>query len=97
MFILEIIYILLQALAWIALVAGLCVVGFSLWDAVAEWVAQRRRDRRAEIEAVLDRNQAELRRTVLHLADALAEERVAANETSEAMIRAAYLTRGQLP
>jgi hypothetical protein len=94
---LEIVYTLLQIIGWGAMVAGLGIVSTWVSYTLVDWVERWRQNRRAEIEAVLDRKQAELRQTVLHLAEALAEERIAANETAAQMIRAAYLTRGQLP
>lgn len=50
--------------------------------------------RRAAIEAKLDRKQAELRNTVLSLADALGME---AHEARKALIRESYWASGQVP
>lgn len=50
--------------------------------------------RRARIEAELDRKQDELRRTILHLADALGME---AHEARKALIRESFLASGRTP
>ncbi|APZ35625.1 hypothetical protein BOH66_16340 [Microbacterium aurum] len=50
--------------------------------------------KRAAIEAELDRTQAELRGTILGLADALGME---AHEARKALIRESYRASGQLP
>lgn len=94
---LGVLLILLQLLGWIG--ALVLLVYAALWALswVVDWRYARQRARRLEIEAVLDRKQQELRGTILRLADALAEERVHANQASAEMIRAAYLSRGQLP
>lgn len=82
---------------WLAVVAGVLYGGLLAWCYAADWVEQRQRARRAEIERALDRKQAELRRTVLALADALAQERLAALQTSEQMVARSYLTTGRVP
>lgn len=82
---------------WIAVAAGLIYGGLLVYCCVANWADDARRVRRAEIERALDRKQAELRRTVLALAEALAEERVAATQASDRMVARAYLTSGRVP
>lgn len=93
----ELVYVLLQAVAWIAIVIAAwatCCFLISLVEAAA---LRRRRKRRAEIEALLDQKQAELRGAVLRLAEALAQERLAAADASKQMVARAYLTTGRLP
>lgn len=61
---------------------------------LVDWWRDRRRRRIARIEAELDRQQAELRATILHLADQLGAE---AHEARKALIRESFLASGQLP
>lgn len=82
---------------WAVVILALWAVSIFVINFVDDCVKARRRARAAEVEALLDRKQSELREAVLRLADALAEERVEANRASEEMIRSAYLTRGELP
>lgn len=60
-------------------------------DGVADFVD---RDRKARLEAELDRKQEELRRTILQLADALGME---AHEARKLLIRESYLASGRAP
>jgi hypothetical protein len=63
-----------------------------------EWAVRyfldRRERRRTAIEAELDRKQAELRGTILQLADALGVE---AHEARKALIRESYRASGAVP
>lgn len=82
----------------VIVVVGLVAGAFWIvWGVIEEECERRSEDRRQLIEADLDRKQAELRRTVLALADALAEERVAALEAGQQMVAHAYLTTGRVP
>ena len=58
------------------------------------WIRTRREQQRAAAERELDRKQAELRGTILNLADALGME---AHEARKALIRASFLARGEVP
>ncbi|MEV7828369.1 hypothetical protein [Microbacterium enclense] len=82
---------------WLAVIAAVIVGGLVAWCYAADWVEQQERERRAEMERALDRKQAELRRTVLALADALAEERLAAVDASKQMVARAYISTGRVP
>ena len=97
MTILDIIWGVLVFVSWVGVGVGFLYVLALAIDYVDTQLAVRRQEHRAEIERALDRKQAELRRTVLALADALAEERVAAVKTSEQMVAHAYLTTGRVP
>ncbi|OZD55556.1 hypothetical protein CH252_06795 [Rhodococcus sp. 06-1477-1B] len=94
---LDVLWGFLLVVFWLIVVAGILYSGRLVWCYAANWVEQRQRQHRAEVERALDRKQAELRQTVLALAQALADERVAADETSERMVARAYLTTGRLP
>ena len=89
--------------ALVSVIAVIVVVGliagafWIVWGAIEDERERRSEARRQLIEADLDRKQAELRRTVLALADALAEERVAALDSSQQMVAHAYLTTGHVP
>lgn len=91
------------ASALVGLIAVIVLVGlltgafWIVWGVIESECEQRTEARRQLIEADLDRKQAELRRTVLALADALAEERVAGLDASQQMIAHAYLTTGRVP
>jgi len=65
-----------------------------LVEAVTAWFARRRQARIAAIEAELDAKQAELRRTILNLAQQLAAER---DMVSREMARQAFLASGKTP
>lgn len=68
-----------------------------IWDCVAA-VADSARDTRLEREEQeLDRHQAAAREAILRLADAIAHERVVANEAGAELVRAAYRASGTLP
>lgn len=82
---------------WVGVGVGVLYALGLIIDYVDTWLARRRDQRHTEIERALDRKQAELRRTVLALADALAEERLAAVGASERMVAHAYLTTGRVP
>ena len=65
---------------------------------VAAWIVNKvtryRANKRARIEAELDRKQAELRATILNLASQLGAE---AHEARKALIRESYLASGRTP
>lgn len=94
---LDVLWGFLVVVFWLVVIAGVLYGGLLAWCYAADWVEDRQRERRAEIERALDRMQAELRRTVLALAEALAEERLAAADASEQMVARAYLTTGRVP
>lgn len=94
---LDVLWGFLVVVFWLVVVAGVLYGGLLTWCYAADRVEERRRERRAEIERALDRKQAELRRTVLALADALAEERLAAVGASKQMVARSYLTTGRVP
>lgn len=78
--------------------AGVLTVAVCLFLNWADDESERRAEaRRKAVEADHDRKQAELRRTVLALADALAQEQLAASKTSERKVARAYLTTGRVP
>ncbi|MBF4561184.1 hypothetical protein ITJ43_03460 [Microbacterium sp. VKM Ac-2870] len=88
----------MTALAFLSLpflIVGGLVKGVSY---VGRWVMnlyeRHRARKRAAIEAELDRTQAELRGTILSLADALGME---AHEARKALIRESYLASGRAP
>ncbi|RRJ85682.1 hypothetical protein EG850_12225 [Gulosibacter macacae] len=87
-----------DTLTLITLACALAWVAYLYLRIAAEYVvdvlAARRRRRIARIEAELDAKAAELRRTILALADQLAAER---DEASRAMTRAAFLASGATP
>ena len=58
------------------------------------WFDSRSERRRARIERELDRQQAELRSTILKLASSLGAD---AHEARKALIRESYLASGQTP
>lgn len=66
----------------------------TLVEAVTYWAEQRRRRRIARIEAELDAKSEQLRRTILGLAEQLADER---DEASRQLARAAFLASGKAP
>lgn len=76
------------AVFWL-LVKG-CDLVFNLYN---QWVERRQAKRRA-VEAELDRQQAELRASMLRLAEALGAE---AYETRKALIRESFLASGTMP
>lgn len=63
------------------------------WQAM-DWFTNRKARRVARIEAELDRTQAELRSTILRLAEELGAN---AHEARKALIRESYLVSGQVP
>ena len=72
---------------------------FSGICAGVEWLVKRaaeeaRAEKRARIEAELDRKQAELRQTIFQLASAMNGD---AHEARKALIRESYLARGEVP
>lgn len=89
--------------ALISVIAVIIVVGlvagafWIIWGVIEDECERRSEARQQLIEADLDRKQAELRRTVLALADALAEERLTAVGASERMVARAYLITGGVP
>ncbi len=81
------------------LIPFILVGGFFYWVGVGlewlvDWWRDRRRRRIARIEAELDRQQAELRATILHLADQLGAD---AHEARKALIRGSFLASGRVP
>lgn len=94
---LDLLWVFIVAVFWIAMAVGILYGGLLVYCYVANWIDDRRHERRAEIERTLDRKQAELRATVLALAQALADERIAADHTSEQMVARAYLASGRVP
>lgn len=81
------------------LIPFILVGGFFYWVGVGlEWLVDWWRDRRqrriARIEAELDRQQAELRATILHLANQLGAD---AHEARKALIRESFLASGKVP
>lgn len=86
-------YLLVLMLPFI-LVGGLFYwIGVGL-EWLVDWWRDRRRRRIARIEAELDRQQAELRATILHLADQLGAD---AHEARKALIRESFLASGRVP
>lgn len=77
----------------LALVALLIFAGFAL----LAWIDEAWMERRKRIEAELDRKQEQLRGTIFRLAEALADDRLAADKTKREMARAAYVASGTLP
>ena len=63
-------------------------------ELLVKWFLERRERQRLAIERELDRKQAELRGTILNLADALGME---AHEARKALIRESYRVSGQTP
>lgn len=61
---------------------------------LVRWFLERRKQQQLAIERELDRKQAELRGTILNLADALGME---AHEARKALIRESYRVSGQPP
>jgi enoyl reductase-like protein len=81
------------------LIPFVLVGGLFYWVGVGlEWLVDWWRDRRqrriARIEAELDRQQAELRATILHLANELGAD---AHEARKALIRESFLASGKVP
>ncbi len=88
----------MQYLALLAL-PFLLAAGLIYWAGagvvwLVDWWRDRRRRRIARIEAELDRQQAELRATILHLADQLGAD---AHEARKALIRESFLASGRVP
>lgn len=88
---------LLQVLGVLGLLWLLGALALGICGHIARTVRMRQLRRRERQEAELDRKQEELRHTIFQLAEALAEERVVANETKRELLRAAYVMRGELP
>jgi hypothetical protein len=61
---------------------------------VVEWFRSRRERRIARIEAELDRTQAQMRATILQLAEQLGAD---AHEARKALIHEAFMSSGQVP
>lgn len=81
------------------LIPFILVGGLFYWVGVGlEWLVDWWRDRRqrriARIEAELDRQQAEMRATILHLANQLGAD---AHEARKALIRESFLASGRVP
>lgn len=81
------------------LIPFILVGGFLYWVGVGlEWLVDWWRDRRqrriARIETELDRQQAELRATIFHLANQLGAD---AHEARKALIRESFLASGKVP
>lgn len=71
--------------------------GWLVWagvTALMDWLKVLRERKRAQIERELDRKQAELRATILTLAEQLGAD---AHEARKALIRESYLATGQTP
>lgn len=88
----------MQYLALLAL-PFLLAGGLIYWAGVGvvwlvDWWRDRRQRRIARIEAELDRQQAELRATILHLANQLGAD---AHEARKALIRESFLASGKVP
>ena len=86
-------------LALLALPLALVGWVFSGLCSGVEWLVRRsveehRAEKRARIEAELDRKHAELRQTILQLASAMNGD---ALEARKALIRESYLARGEVP
>lgn len=88
---------LVGVVAFIVLVGLVTGAFWIIWGFIEAHCEQRAETRRHLIETDLDRKQAELRGTILALADALAEERLAAVDASQQMVAHAYLTTGRVP
>jgi len=72
-------------------------VAWLVWAGVitiVDWIKALRANKRVRIERELDRQQAELRATILHLAGQLGAD---AHEARKALIRESYLASGQTP
>lgn len=71
--------------------------GWLVWagvTALVDWLKVLRERKHARIERELDRKQAELRATILTLAEQLGAD---AHEARKALIRESYLATGQTP
>lgn len=81
-------------------ILGLLLGGLFGWgviagmDALMDWIAKLRAQKRTRIERELDRTQEQLRQTVLALAGQLGAD---AHEARKALIRESFLASGQLP
>lgn len=83
-----------ELIVWTVLVAAAAgAVFLTVLVARGAW-AVRRAARVARIEAELDRTQAELRQTILRLAEAMGAE---AHEARKALIRESFLAAGTVP
>jgi hypothetical protein len=81
------------------LIPFILVGGLFYWVGVGlewlvDWWRERRQRRVARIEAELDRQQAELRATILNLANQLGAD---AHEARKALIRESFLASGRVP
>lgn len=83
-----------EILAWVMFMAA--IVGTFVFGGMTltARVKSRRRRRVARIEADLDRTQAELRQTILRLAEELGAD---AHEARKALIRESFLATGSMP
>ncbi len=84
----------IQALAAVTLAVLLALFTVLIIGVFADEVERWKARRRSRVEADLDRQQQELRQTILRIAEELANER---NEASREMLRAAFLADGQAP
>lgn len=84
---------------FVALALGLVVAGHIVGAGVAGaasgigWIAERPQRRRARIEAELDRKEAEMRQTVLRLANDISS---AGLDARRRMIQESYLASGEV-
>jgi F0F1-type ATP synthase membrane subunit b/b' len=75
----------------IVLVAAACILVWALIDLASDLCADWRERRAARIEAELDAKSEQLRKTILELAEELAQDR---DEASRQLTRAMFLTIG---
>lgn len=75
----------------IVLVTAACILVWALIDLANDLCADWRERRAARIEAELDAQAEQLRKTILELADELAQDR---DEASRQLTRAMFLTSG---
>lgn len=73
---------------------SLIIAVVQAYEAIVEWVRSRREERIADLEEQLDRQQAQLRATILSLAEQLNAD---AHEARKALIRESFLARGEIP
>ncbi|MBX3100139.1 MAG: hypothetical protein KF761_11225 [Salinibacterium sp.] len=86
-------YFALLALPFV-LAGGLFSLTWYGVEQAVDWVRDRRQRRRRAIERELDRQQAQLRATILRLATELGAD---AHEARKALIRESYLASGRTP
>ena len=86
-------YLALLLLPLLAAYGVLWLIGAGLvW--VVDWLSALRERKRARVERELDRKQAEIRATILTLAEHL---NIDAHEARKALIRESYLASGRVP